>query len=96
MKFDQHFKIYTYKNEDNYIKIEFYLTNISQHLLDIERYKSNNAIINGLTAYILSTDKDDIQTSIVWGNKSFTLILDAPVNSDQAIKIAESIKVIKK
>lgn len=93
---DQHFKIYTYKNEDNYIKIEFYLTNISQHLLDIERYKSNNAIINGLTAYILSTDKDDIQTSIVWGNKSFTLILDAPVNSDQAIKIAESIKVIKK
>lgn len=92
---DQHFKIYTYKNEDNYIKIEFYLTNISQHLLDIERYKSHNAIINELTAYILSTDKDDTQTSIVWGNESFTLILDAPVNSDQAIKIAESIKVIK-
>lgn len=65
-------------------------------MLDIERHEANNTVINGLTAYIFSSEKDDIHTSIILGNELLTLILDAPVNSDEAIKIAKNIKVNKK
>lgn len=93
---EQQLKTYLYKNGNKYIRLDFYTTNTVNNLLDIEQYKFDNTIINGLTAYILSNDKDYIQTVVVWGNESFTLILDAHLNTNETIKIAENIKVTEK
>lgn len=95
-EFEQHFKKYTFISGDKYIQIEFFLSNITEYLFDIERHESYNTVINGLAAYIFSSEENDIHTSIIMGNESFTLFLDTPKNISEAIKIAENIEVIKK
>lgn len=94
--YEEQFKSYTYRMGDKYIQIELNKFNIGNYMFDIEQYKCDNTIINGLTAYVLSNNKDDTQTSVIWGNKLYTLILDACLNTNEAIKIAENINIIKK
>ena len=95
-EFEQHFKKYTFINGDKYIQIEFFRTKITDYLLDIERHESYNTVIHGLTAYIFSSEKDNIHTSVIMGNELFTLVLDTPENTNEAIKIAENIKIMEK
>lgn len=95
--YDQLYISYLYQNTatDKYIDITISKTGITDYMLDIEHHNIESTVINGSAAYIHtpSDSNEPPHTAVILINQSYTLMIDARLSREEAIKIAENIRI---
>ena len=96
-EYDQIHISYLYQNTiaDNYIIIDLDKAGTANYMFDIEHHNIESTVINGAAAYIQSSSDNSgsPHTAVILINQSYTLMIDASLSREEAIKIAENIRI---